>query len=217
LERWLREDAYAVDVAGDGTQALYLAGMNPYDAILVDVNIPEPDGFEVVRRLRARGNTAPVLFLTARDALEDRIAGLDLGGDDYLVKPFALAELSARLRALLRRGEALAPSVIRVADLEIDTRGQTAERAGVPIRLTTKEYSLLAYLGRNVGRVVGRAEISEHVWDERYDPLSNLIEVYVNRLRKKVDKGFGMPLIRTRRGAGYVMSEEPGWESDEGG
>jgi two-component system copper resistance phosphate regulon response regulator CusR len=216
IDRWLRERAYAVDVAADGKQALYLAGVNSYDALVLDVNIPEPNGFEVLKRLRERGNNARVLVLTARDALEDRVTGLDLGADDYLVKPFALEELSARLRALLRRGDALAPSVIQIADLEIDTLAQTAIRAGKRMLLTTKEYALLAYLGRNAGRVVGRAEISEHVWDENYDPVSNLIEVYINRLRRKVDAGFSPSLIQTRRGAGYVLSDaEPDSAGDE--
>jgi two-component system copper resistance phosphate regulon response regulator CusR len=216
LERWLREHAYAVDVAGDGTRALYLAGVNLYDAVVLDVNIPAPNGFEVLRRLRERGNEARVLILTARDALEDRVTGLDLGADDYLIKPFALEELSARLRALLRRGDALAPAVIRIADLEIDTRGQTACRAGKPIRLTAREYALLEYLGRNRGRVVGRAEISEHVWDEGYDPFTNLIDVYIHRLRRKVDRGCGRPLIHTRRGAGYVLTDAEPHTLEEG-
>jgi len=207
IERWLREHAYAVDVAADGKRALFLAGTNTYDALVLDVNVPGPDGFEVLRRLRERGNMARVLMLTARDTLEDRVTGLDLGADDYLVKPFALEELSARLRALLRRADTLAPSIMRVADLEVDTHAQTATRAGTHIPLTTKEYALLAYLARNAGRVVGRADISEHVWDENYDPVSNVIEVFVNRLRRKVDEGFSPPLIHTRRGAGYMLSD----------
>ncbi len=207
VERYLRESAFAVDVAHSGKDAVFLANVNPYDAIVLDIGIPEPDGFEVLRRLRERGNAARVLILTARDEVEDRIHGLELGADDYLVKPFALGELRARLRALLRRGETLAPSVLRVANLELDTNAQTAARGGAPVSLTTKEYALLEYLVRNQGRVVGRAEISDKVWDERYDPASNLIEVYINRLRRKVDADGEHPLIHTRRGAGYVLNE----------
>ncbi|MBD0319997.1 MAG: response regulator transcription factor [Gemmatimonadetes bacterium] len=210
VERYLRESAFAVDVAHAGKDALFLANVNPYDAIVLDIGIPEPDGFEVLRRLRERGNAARVLILTARDGVDDRIHGLELGADDYLVKPFALGELRARLRALLRRGEALAPAVLRVADLELDTNGQTAARGGEPVVLTAKEYALLEYLVRNKGRVVGRAEISDKVWDERYDPASNLIEVYINRLRRKVDAGREHPLIQTRRGAGYVLTDAGG-------
>ncbi|HEX7242645.1 MAG TPA: response regulator transcription factor [Longimicrobiaceae bacterium] len=207
IERYLRESAFAVDVAGAGKDALFLANVNPYDAIVLDIGIPEPDGFEVLRRLRARGNAARVLILTARDGVEDRIHGLELGADDYLVKPFDLGELRARLRALLRRGESLTPDVLRVADLELDGNARTASRGGRPVPLTTKEYALLEYLVRNTGRVVGRAEISDKVWDERYDPASNLIEVYINRLRRKVDAGAAGPLIHTRRGAGYVLAD----------
>ncbi|HEY0151577.1 MAG TPA: response regulator transcription factor [Longimicrobium sp.] len=210
VERYLRENAFAVDVAHAGKDALFLANVNPYDAIVLDIGIPEPDGFEVLRRLRERGNAARVLILTARDSVDDRISGLELGADDYLVKPFALGELRARLRALLRRGETLAPSVLRVADLELDTNAQTATRGGNPVVLTTKEYSLLEYLARNTGRVVGRAEISDKVWDERYDPASNSIEVYINRLRRKIDAGSEHPLIHTRRGAGYVLTDAGG-------
>ncbi|HEX8210292.1 MAG TPA: response regulator transcription factor [Longimicrobium sp.] len=210
VERYLRENAFAVDVAHAGKDALFLANVNPYDAIVLDIGIPEPDGFEVLRRLRERGNAARVLILTARDSVDDRINGLELGADDYLVKPFALGELRARLRALLRRGETLAPAVLRVADLELDTNAQTATRGGIHVILTTKEYSLLEYLARNTGRVVARAEISDKVWDERYDPASNSIEVYINRLRRKIDAGSEHPLIHTRRGAGYVLTDAGG-------
>lgn len=211
VERWLREQANAVDVAKNGRDAIFLASVNPYDAIVLDIGIPAPDGFEVLRTLRAKGITAKVLILTARDAVSDRVRGLDLGADDYLVKPFALEELGARLRALLRRGDVLAPTVLTVADLELDTRAQTATRAGRPVPLTTKEYALLEYLARNAGRVIGRAEISDHVWDDNYDPASNLIEVYVNRLRRKIDHERALPLIHTRRGAGYMLGlvDEP--------
>lgn len=209
LAKGLREQAYAVDVAADGDAAVYQAAVNPYDAVVLDVLLPKRDGFAVCRELRRRGMAVPVLMLTARDAVRDRIAGLDAGADDYLTKPFELGELLARLRALLRRGPVLAPAVVRVADLELDTRGQRVTRAGRPVPLTTREYALLEFLARNAGRVVGRAEISEHVWDDNYDPASNLIESYVNRVRRKLDMPGQPQLIHTRRGAGYLLADVP--------
>ena len=209
LSKGLREEAYAVDVATDGDAAVSQAAINPYDAIVLDVMLPKRDGFAVCRELRQRGLTTPVLMLTARDTVRDRITGLDTGADDYLTKPFEFGELLARLRALLRRGPALAPTVLRVADLEVDTRAQRAMRAGREVALTTREYALLEFLARNAGRVVGRAEISDHVWDDNYDPVSNLIESYINRLRRKLDAPGLPPLIHTRRGAGYVLAEAP--------
>jgi two-component system copper resistance phosphate regulon response regulator CusR len=209
LAKGLREEAYAVDVAADGDAAVYQAAMNPYDAIVLDVMLPKRDGFAVCRELRRRGLAVPVLMLTARDAVSDRIAGLDTGADDYLTKPFELGELLARLRALLRRGPALAPAVLRVGDLELDTHAQRVSRAGRPVPLTTREYALLEFLARNAGRIVGRAEISDHVWDDNYDPVSNLIESYINRLRRKLDLAGLPPLIHTRRGAGYVLTDTP--------
>ncbi len=209
LEKGLREAAYAVDVVGTGKAALYEAAVVPSDAILLDVNIPEPNGFEVARRLRAKGVAARILMLTARDAVTDRIEGLDAGADDYLTKPFAFDELLARLRALMRRTGEVLPSELRAGDLRLDTRGQRAWVGEEEVPLTTKEYALLEYLVRNAGKVVGRAEISDHVWDEAYDPASNLIEVYVNRLRRKIDRGHDEPYLQTRRGAGYVL-QPPG-------
>ncbi|HWX74389.1 MAG TPA: response regulator transcription factor [Solirubrobacteraceae bacterium] len=209
LSKGLREEAYAVDVATDGDAALSQAAINPYDAIVLDVMLPKRDGFAVCRELRQRGLTTPVLMLTARDAVRDRITGLDTGADDYLTKPFEFGELLARLRALLRRGPVLAPAVLQVADLALDTHAQRATRAGRDLALTTREYALLEFLARNAGRVVGRAEISDHVWDDNYDPVSNLIESYINRLRKKLDAPGLPPLIHTRRGAGYVLAEAP--------
>ena len=209
LAKGLREQAYAVDVATDGDAAVYQAAVNPYDAVVLDVMLPKRDGFAVCRELRRRGLTTPVLMLTARDSVRDRIEGLDTGADDYLTKPFEFGELLARLRALLRRGPVLAPAVLRVADLELDTHAQRATRAGRDVALTTREYALLEFLARNAGRVVGRAEISDHVWDDNYDPLSNLIESYINRLRKKLDAPGLPPLIHTRRGAGYSLGESP--------
>jgi two-component system copper resistance phosphate regulon response regulator CusR len=167
--------------------------------------LPRKDGFEVCREVRAAGSTVPVLMLTARDGVGDRVAGLDTGADDYLTKPFDFHELTARVRALLRRGRALLPETLRVADLSIDTRARQVRRAGRGIELTANEYALLEYLVRRAGEVVGRAEIGEHVWDENFDPFSNVIDVYIQRLRRKVDDGHDVKLIRTRRGEGYVL------------
>lgn len=208
LSKGLREHAYAVDVVADGDAAVVQAAVNEYDLVVLDVMMPRRDGFAVCRELRRRGSVAPVLMLTARDALADKIEGLDAGADDYLAKPFEFAELLARLRALLRRAREIRETEIVVADLVVDTRGQTARRGGALLPLTTKEYALLEYLARNAGRVVGRAEISGHVWDENHDPLSNAIEVCINRLRRKVDGGRS-PLIHTRRGAGYLLAMLP--------
>ena len=209
LAAGLRDRAYAVDIASDGDAAVYQAAINPYDAIVLDVMLPKRDGFAVCREVRRRGSTAKILMLTARDAVNDRIAGLDAGADDYLTKPFDFNELLARLRALLRRGPELLPATLVVGDLELDTRGQTARRANHAVSLTTREYSLLEFLTRNAGRVVGRAEISDHVWDDNYDPFSNLIESYINRLRRKLDIAGLEPLIHTRRGAGYMLAVVP--------
>src|SRR6195256_4912279 len=216
IKRGLRGAAYAVDVARDGEDALYQASINDYDAVILDVMIPELDGFQVCRELRAQGSRIPVLMLTARDAVEDRIGGLDTGADDYLTKPFEFGELLARLRALLRRGQELRPTIIEVGDLEIDTGGQRVRRNGQTIDLTNKEYTLLEYLARNAGKVVGREEISEHVWDDTFDPFSKLIEVYINRLRRKVDEPFATPMIHTRRGAGYELRVSSHKEASEG-
>jgi len=201
----LQEQAYAVDAVATGSEALEQAEINSYDLIILDVMLPGLSGFEVCRRLREAGQKIPVLMLTARDAVEDRVAGLDHGADDYLTKPFEFRELLARMRALLRRPAELKPAQLHVSDLTLDTAGQTASRGGRNISLTHKEYALLEYLVRNVNRVVGRAEIAEHVWDEQFDPFSNLIEVYMNRLRRKIDGAKEIPLLHTRRGAGYVL------------
>jgi len=219
VAKGLREQAYAVDVTSTGEDALYQAAVNTYDLVILDVMIPAPDGFAVCRELRKSGQRMPILMLTARDAVEDRIAGLDHGADDYLTKPFEFRELLARLRALLRRSGELRPEKIAIADLVLDTGAQTAKRAGRNITLTAKEYALLEYLVRNAGRVVRRADIAEHVWDETFDPFSNLIEVYVNRLRRKIDEDAAKPLLHTRRGVGYVLgatTDLPSEEGDEG-
>ena len=210
VARGLQEHSYAVDVAASGDQALYQVEINDYDVLVLDVMIPGKNGFEVCRAIRSHGKRMPVLMLTARDAVEDRITGLDSGADDYLTKPFEFRELLARLRALLRRTGELRPSRIVVGDLILDTASQTAKRGARAITLTTKEYALLEFLARNAGRVVGRSEIAEHVWDESFDPFSNLIEVYVNRLRRKLGEDHP-PLLQTRRGSGYILSasQEP--------
>jgi two-component system, OmpR family, copper resistance phosphate regulon response regulator CusR len=208
IARGLREESYAVDVAADGEQALYAASVNPYDLVILDVMLPVKDGYAVCRELRAAGYRGPVLMLTARDAVDDRVAGLDSGADDYLTKPFDFKELLARLRALLRRSTQLRPPVARVADLVLDTASHTVERGGKAVPLTAKEYALLEYLVLNEGRVVGREQIAQHVWDEMFDPFSNLIDVYVKRLRDKLDAGGGRRLIHTRRGEGYILTAE---------
>jgi len=205
VAKGLREQAYAVDVSATGDDALYQAAINTYDLVILDVMIPGRDGFAVCRELRKSGQRMPILMLTARDAVEDRISGLDSGADDYLTKPFEFRELLARLRALLRRSGELRPAKITVADLVLDTAAQSVSRNGQTVPFTAKEYALLEFLARNAGRVVGRAEIAEHVWDETFNPFSNLIEVYVNRVRRKIDGDSAKPLLHTRRGAGYLL------------
>lgn len=207
IARGLREEAYAVDVCENGLDAIVQAVVNTYDAIILDVMLPGIDGFGVVSTLRARNVRTPVLMLTSRDAVADRIAGLDRGADDYLTKPFDFGELLARLRALLRRPEALQAMLVRVGDCEIDLQSHAVSRAGVPIALTAKEYALLELLARRVGNVVSRADIVAHVWDDNHDPFTNAVEVYVNRLRGKIDRAPWPPLIHTRRGAGYMLSD----------
>jgi two-component system, OmpR family, response regulator len=214
LAKGLREHAYAVDLVTDGDAAVVQAVVNEYDAIVLDVMLPKRDGMEVARTLRARDVRSPILMLTARDRVSDKVAGLDAGADDYLTKPFELDELLARLRALRRRAPTLTPPVLTVGDLTVDTRRQTASRAGRPLRLTTKEYTMLEYLAAHAGTVLSRADISAHVWDENHDPFSNALEVYIGRLRRKVDEGAARPLIHTRRGAGYMLADLTG--DDEG-
>lgn len=205
LAKGLREHAYAVDIAGDGATALEQAGTNDYDLIVLDILLPGLNGLDVCRRLRSEGLAVPILMLTARGGPDQRVEGLDVGADDYLPKPYHFPELLARVRALLRRGPALVPSVLSFHDLTVDTRARRVERAGAVIALTAKEYALLEYLLRRQGEVVGRADIAEHVWDDSFDPMSNLIEVYIQRLRRKIDDGQPVKLIHTRRGAGYAL------------
>jgi DNA-binding response OmpR family regulator len=209
LAKGLRDHAYAVDVAADGESALAYIGINDYDLIVLDLGLPDVDGIDVCQSLRQHGVHTPVLMLTARDAVQMRIAGLDSGADDYMTKPFDLDELLARLRALLRRGaQAPMPERLTVGPLELDTRAQTAHCDGVRLPLTTREYGFLEFLARHAGEVMGRAAIAEHVWDGSYDPISNVIDVYVQRLRRKLALGGGESLLKTRRGAGYVLSED---------
>lgn len=207
LARGLREQTFAVDVAHDGEEAVFQATINSYDLIILDIGLPLKDGFEVCKELRNQGLSIPILMLTARDSVRDRITGLDTGADDYLTKPFDFYELLARTRALLRRGHALKPDLLAIADLTIDTRSHKVYRAGRLIELTAKEYALLEYMARRAGEVVTRADISEHVWDNQFDPFSNLIEVYINRLRQKIDEGSPLKLILTMRGEGYLLAE----------
>jgi two-component system, OmpR family, copper resistance phosphate regulon response regulator CusR len=214
IAKGLREQAYAVDVAADGEQASYQASVNEYDFVILDVMLPLRNGYQVCRDLRATGFRKPILMLTARDAVDDRVAGLDSGADDYLTKPFDFKELLARLRALARRSDGLRPQVLRVADLTLNTATHVATRSGHPVSLTAKEYALLEFLVINEGRVVGREQIAQHVWDESFDPLSNVIDVYIKRLRAKLDTALASRLIHTRRGEGYVLTARPGAADD---
>jgi two-component system copper resistance phosphate regulon response regulator CusR len=210
VARGLRQAAHAVDVAHCLAEARAKVAVEDYDALVLDLVLPDGSGLDFAAELRGRGVSTPILMLTARDAVPDRVAGLDAGGDDYLVKPFAFEELLARLRALGRRAPEARPPKLQVLDLELDPAARTASRAGRPIELTTTEYALLEYLVRNTGVVCGRAAISAHVWDENYDPFSNIIDVYVSRLRKKIDRPGLVPLIHTIRGAGYTLDPRRG-------
>jgi DNA-binding response OmpR family regulator len=203
---YLRSAGFAVDAAGTGKMARELAAVSPYDAVVLDIRLPDDDGFSLCTALRARRPAPRVLMATARDSVDDRIAGLDLGADDYLVKPYSLGELVARLRALLRRPNADADTLLRVADLTLDPATRVARRGERTIELTTKEYAVLEVLMRATGRVLSRTYISEHAWDDNYDPLSNVIDVYVARLRRKVDQDGETPLLETIRGAGYRIA-----------
>ena len=210
LAKGLREQAYAVDIAADGEKALFQVGTTDYDALILDVMLPQVDGFTVCRSIRDAGNAVPILMLTARDSVESRIGGLDCGADDYLVKPYDFGELLARLRALIRRGkQPVLPQRFVVGPLTIDTRSRRALMRNQEVLLTAKEYALLEYLARRAGDVVSRSDIAEHVWDEHYDPLSNVVDVYIQRLRRKLDAPGHESLIRTRRGEGYQLMPPP--------
>jgi two-component system, OmpR family, response regulator len=208
IRRGLREEGLAVDVAGSGEDALWMAGSSEYDAIVLDVMLPGIDGFETCRRLRSDGVWTPVLMLTARDAVEDRVAGLDSGGDDYLVKPFSFAELLARLRALTRRGEVERPTVLEVDDLRLDPATRQVWRGETEVSLSVKEFSLLEAFMRRPGEVVSRFQLLEHAWDYGYENRSNVVDVYVRYLREKIDRPFGVESIETVRGAGYRLRKE---------
>lgn len=205
LKQGLTENGYTVDTADDGRAALQLAQEHVYDAMILDVMLPTLDGWSIIDRLRKSGNRVPVLFLTARDRVEDRVKGLELGGDDYLVKPFAFSELLARLRALLRRGAQIQSDVIKVSDLVLDPIRHKAVRAGQLLRLTPKEFSVLLLLARSAGRVFGRTQIAESVWGVNFDTQTNVVDVVIRRLRSKVDVPFAESLIHTVRGTGYVL------------
>lgn len=204
----LREAGYAVDTATDGETGLASAETTKYDAVILDLMLPKLDGLTVLKRLRDQRNATPVLVLTARDRVEDRVSGLDLGADDYLVKPFAFTELLARVRAVIRRRYQTATSIVRVGDLEIDTAGRVVRGKNAPIILSAREYALLEYLATRRGQVVSRAEIWDHVYDFASEPSSNVVDVYIGYLRKKLDQGGCPGLIHTRRGQGYKFGED---------
>jgi two-component system OmpR family response regulator len=205
VRKALELEGYSVDVAMTGTDAVWMGTENDYDAIVLDVMIPEPDGFEVCRRLRADGRWAPILLLTARDSVDDRVIGLDAGADDYIPKPFSFAELYARLRALTRRGAPERPRVLEVADLELDPARHRVTRAGQEVDLSPKEFALLDLFMRHADEVLSRTTILEHVWDFAYDGTSNVVDVYVRYLREKIDRPFDRTTLETVRGVGYRL------------
>jgi two-component system, OmpR family, response regulator len=208
LRRGLCENGFAVDVAASGEEGTWYACDNEYDAILLDVLLPGIDGFAVLRDLRAAGRWAPILMLTARDSVGDRVRGLDLGADDYLTKPFAFAELLSRVRALMRRGARERPAVLSVGDLVLDPAAHRVQRAGAEISLTAKEFALLEFLMRRSPDLVPKRDLVAHVWDFAFDPESNVVEVYVGYLRQKLDRPFGRASIQTVRGAGYRLRDD---------
>ena len=207
IKKGLEEEFYSVDVAYDGKEGLRLALIEEYDLIILDIMLPFKDGFTVLKELRNEKISIPVLFLTAKDTLSDKVQGLDSGADDYLPKPFAFEELLARVRALLRRKAVEKDLVIKVLDLSLDTQTHSVTRNNVEIPLTPKDYSILEYLIRNKNRVISRTMLSEHVYDYHFDSDTNVIDVYINKLRNKIDKGFDTPIIHTVRGVGYMIKE----------
>jgi heavy metal response regulator len=208
VKRGLVAERYAVDVAPDGKQGLEFARTYQYDLIILDLGLPEMDGNTVLKRVRAVDTKVPVLILTARDAVQDKVSNFEAGADDYLTKPFAFAELQVRVKALLRRGPVNRASTVRLRDLELDRLSQQVKRGGRRIELTIKEYALLEYLMSNQGRVLSRNMIIEHVWDESFDGLTNVVDVYIRHLRKKVDDQYEYKLIHTVRGVGYAVRDE---------
>ena len=210
IARGLREHAFAVDAVSDGEAAVSHAAVNEYDAAVLDIMMPKRSGIAACQELRRRGIALPILLLTARDSVEDKITGLDAGADDYLTKPFAFGELLARLRALTRRRGTVLPAMLIVGDLEVDTRRQTARRGNREIPLTAKEYAFVEHLARNAGRIVSRSELVSHVWDENHEPMANVIDVYVSRLRRKIEGGESIPLLRIRRCAGIMLAADGG-------
>jgi DNA-binding response OmpR family regulator len=208
IQSGLEQEGCAVDVLPDGTHAADQARTIDYDAVVLDLMLPGRSGFQILREIRSRKGSLPVLILTAKDSVDDRVAGLDSGADDYMTKPFALAELSARLRALLRRGGPR-EHVLRVADLQMDLLTHVVRRGSKLIELKPKEYALLEYLMRHAGRPLPKSIIIEHVWDIHFDSVSNVVEVHINALRNKIDRGFALPLIHTVRGVGYLLGDAP--------
>jgi DNA-binding response OmpR family regulator len=209
IRKALQEESFAVDVCHNGDEALAAPGATPYDVIVLDIMLPGRDGLSVLRQWRKRNDTTPVLLLSARGEVNERVEGLDAGADDYLPKPFALVELVARVRALTRRGAENKSTVLRVADLSLDTVTHRARRGAVEIELTAREYRLLEFLMSSAGRLCGRMMIIEKVWDYDFDPGTNLVDVYIKRLREKIDADFERKLLHTVRGAGYVLKEQP--------
>jgi heavy metal response regulator len=207
IKKGLEEETYAVDIAPDGEEGLLLGEQNQYDLIILDLMLPKIDGLEVLSTLRGRKIETPILLLTAKDSVEDKVAGLNQGADDYLTKPFAFSELLARIRVLLRRGKADVQTKLEIADLTLDLVSHKVIRENHDIELTGKEYSLLEYFLRNQGKVLTRTMIAEHVWDYNFDTFTNVIDVYVNHLRKKIDKNYSQKLLHTLRGVGYIMKE----------
>jgi heavy metal response regulator len=208
IQKGLEEEEYAVDVAHDGERGFSMSEAHEYDLLIVDVMLPKMNGLELVRMIRSRKGKTPILVLTAKATTEDKVAGLDSGADDYLTKPFAFEELLARVRSLLRRGAQQKSTILAIADLELDTVTHKAKRGGRTIELTAKEYALLDYFLQNKDRVLTRSAISEHIWDYNFDTGTNIIDVYINHLRNKVDNNFDKKLIHTVRGVGYVLKEE---------
>lgn len=205
IKKRLIKEHYSVDACGDGLEALDYLAVSPYDAVILDIMLPGLSGIDVLKRIRAKGNRVPVLFLTARDGVDDRVAGLDCGADDYLVKPFAFEELLARIRVMLRRTTEHTTDELTLADLTVDLKSHQVSRGGKSIELSGKEYAMLEYLMRNQERVLSREQIEQHVWSFDYEGGSNMVDVYIRYLRKKIDEGFEQKLIHTVRGAGYVM------------